>query len=81
MLGSHLLNIFMYTYAAAITEQPKRMGYSYEDKVYERRDAKSSKVVSQIHHLSFIFVVHITCTMLVEIFLYFLATIELQHGL
>eukprot|EP00258_Populus_trichocarpa_P020970 XP_024436989.1 homeobox-DDT domain protein RLT1 isoform X1 [Populus trichocarpa] len=28
---------------AAITEQPKRMGYSYEDKVYERRDAKSSK--------------------------------------
>ncbi|CAK7350538.1 unnamed protein product [Dovyalis caffra] len=28
---------------AAITEQQKRMGYSYDDKVYERRDAKSSK--------------------------------------
>ncbi|XP_034893762.1 homeobox-DDT domain protein RLT1 isoform X2 [Populus alba] len=28
---------------ASITEQQKRMGYSYEDKVYERHDAKSSK--------------------------------------
>ena len=45
----------MYTYAAAITEQPKRMGYSYEDKVYERRDAKSSKVVSQIPHIFLLF--------------------------
>ncbi|KAG6777081.1 hypothetical protein POTOM_016883 [Populus tomentosa] len=29
---------------ASITEQQKRKGYSYEDKVYERHDAKSSKV-------------------------------------
>ncbi|KAF9672382.1 hypothetical protein SADUNF_Sadunf11G0036000 [Salix dunnii] len=45
---------------AAITEQPKRMGYSYEDKVYERHDAKSSKVVSQIPH---IFLLFLWCTL------------------
>ncbi|KAJ6738207.1 HOMEOBOX-DDT DOMAIN PROTEIN RLT2 [Salix koriyanagi] len=28
---------------ASISEQQKRMGYSYEDKIYERHDAKSSK--------------------------------------
>ena len=56
----------MYTYAAAITEQPKRMGYSYEDKVYERRDAKSSKVVSQIPH---IFLLYLWCMLHVQCWL------------
>lgn len=36
---------------AAMAEQQKRLGFSYEGKVYERRDAQSSKVGFSILHL------------------------------